>query len=155
MKLRNLGFLVVICGFALVARAGTAGSKFEGNWNTKMSCDAHGEMPAYSWDFPSTIKDGVYHGQHSEEGSPGYLVVDGGPIGDDGNVKLSAKGKVQHSQAHGVFAIKGNNYSYNIDAHFEGDKGTGTREKGAGVLGRPCTFEFTRQSGDAPAPVLN
>lgn len=152
MKLRSLGLLVVICGLVMVARASAADAKFDGNWDTKMSCEAHGEMPAYSWHFPSTIKDGIYHGQHSEEGSPGYLVIDGGPIGDDGNAKLSAKGKVQHNQAQGIFAMKGNNYSYKIDAHFEGDKGTGTREKGAGVLGRPCTFEFTRQTGDTPPP---
>jgi hypothetical protein len=46
--------------------------------------------------------------------------------------------------------MKGNNYSYNIKAQFTDTKGTGTRDEGAGVLGRPCTFDFTKQP-DTPA----
>jgi hypothetical protein len=114
-----------------------------------MACEAHGQMPAYKWDFPSVIKDGNFHGQHGEEGGPGYLVIDG-PIGGDGNAKLHAKGTVKESKASGVFAIKGNNYDYNIQAQFADAKGTGTRDKGIGILGRPCTFEFTKQTGTNP-----
>jgi hypothetical protein len=110
-----------------------------------MACEAHGETPAYKFEFPSTIKDGVFHGQHGEEGGPGYLVIDG-KIADDGSAKLEAKGHVSQNHAHGVFAMKGNNYSYNIKGHFEETKGTGTRDEGAGILGRPCTFEFVKQT---------
>ena len=35
---------------------------------------------------------------------------------------------------------KGTEYGYNIDAHFEGSTGTGTR-----VEGRPCTLKFAKQ----------
>lgn len=34
----------------------------------------------------------------------------------------------------------GTKYGYNIDAHFEGTTGTGTR-----VEGRPCTLKFAKQ----------
>lgn len=140
--------------FSALLFAQSAGSHFDGNWTTTMSCEAHGQMPAYKWQFPSVIKDGTFHGQHSEEGAPGYLVIDGS-IGAGGSGKLHAKGTVSHSEAHGVFAMKGNNYDYNIEAKFTETSGTGTRDKGVGILGRPCTFDFTKQpdsSAPAPAP---
>jgi hypothetical protein len=126
-----------------------AGGRFDGNWTTHLACEAHGETPAYKWEFPSVIKDNSFHGVHGEPGGPGYLVIDG-PIADDGSAKLSAKGTVTQSHAHGVFAVKGNNYSYNIKAQFSDTKGTGTRDEGVGILGRSCTFEFVKQA-DTPA----
>ena len=119
-----------------------------------MSCEAHGQMPAYAWTFPSVIKDGSFHGQHSEDGQPGYLLIEG-PIGSDGSAKLHAKGWVSHSAAQGVFALKGNNYDYNIEAKFTETSGTGARDKGIGILGRPCTFEFTKQTGTDTTPPAN
>jgi hypothetical protein len=65
---------------------------------------------------------------------------------------LSAKGTVSHSGAHGVFAMKGNNYNYTTKAEFTETKGTGTRNEGAGIQGRPCSFEFTKPPGTPPAP---
>ena len=142
-------WLAVACAVALMPLPATAqAAKFDGNWTTHLACEAHGQMPAYKWEFPSTIKDGVFHGQHGEQGGPGYLVIDG-PIGTDGAAKLKAKGTVTQSQAHGVFAMKGNNYDYVIKATFTDVKGTGTRDEGVGILGRPCTFEFDKQP-DAP-----
>jgi hypothetical protein len=126
-------------------------SKFDGNWITHVACEAHGEMPAYAWDFPSTIKGGIYHGQHSAQGEPGYLVIDG-PIAKDGNAKFEAKGTVTQRHAHGVFAMKGNNYSYTIKAQFTDAKGTGKRDEGVGILGRPCAFEFKKLTEGTPAP---
>jgi hypothetical protein len=92
--------------------AQTAASQFDDAWTTVMSCDAYGQMPAYAWTFIGSIKDGAFRAQHSEEGAPGYLVIDG-PIDTDGSAKLHARGTVTQSQAHGVFALKGNNYDYN------------------------------------------
>jgi hypothetical protein len=129
--------------------APAAAGRFDGNWVTHLACEAHGEMPAYKWEFPSTVKDSVFHGQHGEGDGPGYLVIDG-PIASDGSAKLKAKGKVTQTHAHGVFALKGNNYDYNIKAQFEDTKGTGKRDEGAGILGRPCTFEFTKQPNTPP-----
>jgi len=138
----------------LFPAASIAGGRYDGNWTTHLACEAHGETPAYKWVFPSTITDNNFHGQHGEEGGPGYLVIDG-KIGDDGNAKLTAKGKVTNNHAHGVFALKGDNYGYDIKAHFDDTKGTGTRNEGADILGRPCTFEFDKQTdaaaGSAPA----
>ena len=151
MKMRFAVRPVVICALLLLPGAAVAGGQYDGNWTTHMACEAHGETPAYKFVFPSTIKDNNFHGQHGEEGGPGYLVIEG-KIADDGNAKLSAKGTVTQNHAHGVFAMKGNNYSYNIKAQFEDTKGTGTREEGAGILGRPCSFEFVKQTDASPAP---
>ncbi len=74
-----------------------------------------------------------------------------GKIADDGSAKLTAKGTVTHNHAHGVFAVKGNNYDYNIQAQFSETEGTGTRDEGASILGRPCTIPFDKQTDAAPA----
>jgi len=150
MKTRRAVCLAVVCAVMLLPVASVAGGRFDGNWTTHLACEAHGQMEGYKWEFPSEIKDNNFHGVHGEPGGPGYLLI-GGKIADDGSAKLSAKGTVSHSQAHGVFAMKGNNYSYTIKAEFTDTKGTGTRNEGAGVLGRPCSFEFTKQPDTPPA----
>jgi hypothetical protein len=151
VKIWKVALLAVVCAVVLLPGASVAGGKYDGNWITHLSCEAHGQNEAYKWEFPSTVKDGNFHGQHGEPDGPGYLVIEG-KIADDGNSKLSAKGKVVTRQnAHGIFAMKGDNYSYNIKAQFTDTKGTGTRDEGAGILGRPCTFEFDKQPDTAPA----
>ncbi len=151
MEMRKAVRLVVVCALMLLPGASIAGGRYDGNWITHLACEAHGQTPAYKWEFPSIIKDGDFHGQHGEPDGPGYLVIEG-KIADDGSAKLTAKGKVTQNHAHGVFAMKGDNYSYNIKAQFEDTKGTGTRDEGAGILGRPCTFEFVKQPDANPAP---
>ena len=150
MEMRKAARLVVVCVLMLLPGASLADPRYDGNWVTHMACEAHGETPAYKFEFPSTVKDGIFHGQHGEEGGPGYLVIEG-MIAADGSAKLTAKGTVTQNHAHGVFATKGNNYGYNIKAKFEDTKGTGTRDEGAGILGRPCTFEFVKQPDASPS----
>ncbi len=151
MRIRKALCLLAFCApILLLAQA--AGGRFDGNWTTKMSCDASTHMPAYTWTFVSTIANGTFHGQHGEEGGPGYLVIDG-PIGADGSAKLHAKGTVQSGKAGIVTQLKGNKYDYNIEAKFTETSGTGKRDEGAGILGRSCTFEFTKQTdASTPAP---
>ena len=151
MEMRSAVRLVVVCALLILPAASIAGGRYDGNWTTHLACEAHGETPAYKFVFPSTIKDGNFLGQHGEEGGPGYLVIEG-KIADDGSAKLAAKGKVTQNHAHGVFAVKGDNYSYNIKAQFEDTKGSGARDEGAGILGRSCTFEFVKQPAATPEP---
>jgi len=154
MKFRKSLALISVCAPMLLF-AQAAGGAFDGTWTTNMSCDASEHMPAYTWTFVSTIANSSFHGQHGEEGGPGYMVIDG-TIGPDGSAKLHAKGTVQKGKAGLITQIKGNKYDYYVDANFTGTSGTGKREEGAGLLGRPCSFEFTKQtntgaSGAAPA----
>ena len=82
MKLRKS--LCSCCGLRADAAMGPGcGGRFDGTWTTNMSCDASEHMPAYTWTFVSTITNGTFHGQHGEEGGPGYMVIDG-TIGADG-----------------------------------------------------------------------
>ena len=50
-----------------------------------------------------------------------------------------------HGITPGVFAHQGESYSYDIKAQFNETTGTGARNTGLGIVGRPCTFEFTKQ----------
>jgi hypothetical protein len=151
MKSQNISRILTTCALILLPGALVAGGKFDGNWVTHLNCEAHGQTPAYKWDFPSTIKDGNFSGQHGEKDGPGYLLIEG-KIANDGTSKLEAKGTVSQSNAHGVFAMKGNNYSYKIKAQFTDAKGSGTRDEGAGILGRSCTFDFTKQPDTPTVP---
>jgi hypothetical protein len=142
--------LVLAALFAPALLSAQAAGPFDGTWTTNMSCDASTHMPAYTWTFVSTIANSNYHGQHGEEGGPGYMVMDGA-ISPDGSAKLHAKGTVQSGRAGLITQMKGNKYDYYVEAKFTSTTGTGKRDEGAGLLGRPCSFEFTRQT-DSGAP---
>jgi hypothetical protein len=142
--MRTKKLVCLLAAIAPMLWAQGTGSHFDGTWTTTMSCDASEHMPAYQWTFQSTIANGIFHGQHGEEHGPGYLVVDG-PINPDGSAKLHAKGTVQAGKAGLVTAMKGNKYDYNIEAKFSDTTGTGTRDKGVGILGRPCDFQFAKR----------
>jgi hypothetical protein len=102
--------------------------------------------------FPSVIQNGNLRGERGTAGQPGYLLIEG-KIAGDGSTKLSASGIVYSGQyARGVFAAKGESYSYDVKAHFKDAEGSGTRDQGLGIVGRPCTFEFVKQSAEPAAP---
>jgi hypothetical protein len=142
--------LALLAAPMLLSAQTPGAARFDGNWITSMGCEASTHMPAYKWEFPATIKDGNFHGQHGEEGGPGYMVMDG-PINPDGSGKLHAKGTVQAGKAGIVTQLKGNKYDYYVEAKFTDTTGTGKRDEGAGILGRPCTFQFTKQTDSTPA----
>jgi hypothetical protein len=136
----------VLCALLLVPAVLTAGEKFDGNWQTTLTCPDKGKTAGYTWKFPAVIKDGAFRGEHGTEGQPGYLLVEG-KIADDGTAKLSASGIVASRQyARGVFVGQGTSYSYNIKAQFKETEGAGTRDEGLGIVGRPCTFDFVKQA---------
>jgi hypothetical protein len=86
------------------------------------------------------VKDGKFRGLHGTEGQPSSLLIEG-TIDADGAGKLYATGRTGSKEyVPGRDTPRGTEYSYNIDAHFKGGKGTGTR-----VEGRPCSFTFEKQ----------
>ena len=130
---------------AHTAAAGQNSPRFDGKWLTKMSCPAKGNTEGYTWRFAGAIQDSNFRGEHGTAGEPGYLLIEG-KIAEDGSAKLSATGIVaSRNYARGVLAHKGEEYSYNIKAKFQDTEGTGTRDVGLGVVGRPCTFDFAKQ----------
>lgn len=134
-----------VCALLLLPGVLIAGESFDGSWATTLTCPAKGNTEGYTLKFTSVIKDGNLHGERGTAGQPGYLLIEG-PVKDDGSAKLSANGIVNSRKyATGVFASQGEEYSYNVKAQFKEATGSGLRDKGLGVVGRPCTFDFVKQ----------
>jgi len=150
----RLGFVlavfILVGGRDAVAQS-NAGGPFDGNWRTTLTCPAKGSTEGYTWEFPGVIQDSSFRGEHGAAGEPGYLLIEG-KLTPDGKAKLSANGIVaSRKYARGVLAHKGEEYSYTIKAEFKQTEGTGIREQGLGIVGRPCTFEFVKQEAAIPA----
>jgi len=136
---------LAVYALLLLPGVSLAGERFDGNWLTKMTCPPKGKTEGYTWQFPSVVKDSNFRGEHGTAGEPGYLLIEG-KIADDGAAKLSASGLVaSRKYGTGVFTTQGTDYSYDIKAQFKETEGTGTRDKGLGIVGRPCTFDFVKQ----------
>lgn len=132
---------LIVCSIAFAQNAG----RFDGKWSTKLTCPAKGNTEGYTMQFESVVQNSNFHGERGTAGEPGYLAIEG-KIAEDGNAKLSATGIVaSRKYARGILAHKGEEYSYGIKAQFKETEGTGTRNEGLGVAGRPCTFDFVRQ----------
>lgn len=137
--------LLMICALVLIPGISVAGGPFDGNWSTKLVCPSKGNTEGYTWQFASVIQNSNFHGDRGTAGEPGYLLVEG-KIAADGSAKLSANGIVaSRKYARGILAHKGEEYSYEIKAHFDETKGTGVRNEGLGIVGRACTFDFLKQ----------
>jgi hypothetical protein len=129
-----------------------AGQRFDGQWQTKLTCPPKGSTEGYTWQFSSVIQNGDFRGEHGTAGEPGYLLIEG-KIGEDGKAKLSANGlAASRKYTRGIFAHKGEEYSYDIKAQFKPTEGEGTRNEGLGIAGRACTFEFVKQEPKTSAP---
>lgn len=139
VRLLIAGALILLPGISIAA------DRYDGNWQTKLTCPPKGETEGYTWQFLSVIQNSMFHGERGTAGEPGYLTIDG-KIKDDGNAKLSANGIVaSRKYARGVFAHQGEEYSYDVKAQFKETEGTGTRNEGLGIVGRPCVFTFVKQ----------
>ena len=136
-----MGVLVTL---SLILQPGIASAvdtqRFDGMWQTTVSCAAARDALGYSFRFVSTVKEGVFHGVHGTPGEPGSLQIDG-RIAADGTGKLYANGRTGSKEyVPGRDTPRGTEYGYNINAKFEGATGTGTR-----LEGRPCTLQFEKQ----------
>jgi hypothetical protein len=140
--------LLVVCVpvfCALVLSPSARAQRFDGNWLTKLTCPPKGNTEGYTWQFVSVIQNNNFHGERGTAGQPGYYTLDG-KVAENGSAKLSADGIVVSRQyARGVFAHKGADYSYDVKAQFQETTGTGTKSEGLGIVGRTCTFDFTKQ----------
>jgi len=140
--MRNLKILTAALAFLFLPTLASAENEhhFDGSWQTTVSCEPSRGAFGYSFRFESAVADSVLHGLHGTEGEPSSLKIDG-KIGADGASKLYAIGHTGSKEyVPGRDTPRGTEYSYNIDAHFDGTHGNGTR-----VEGRPCTFTFEKQ----------
>jgi hypothetical protein len=122
------------------AYADQAPASVDGVWSTVVSCRAAGGALPYSYEFLSSVKGGVLHGERGVAGAPGWLELDG-RIQPDGSATLSARGIVGSARAAEGERPRGTPYRYQIEARFAGDSGSGQRTKG-----RDCTVTFARKT---------
>jgi hypothetical protein len=141
---KSVRFAAVLA-LVLLPAVSFAVERFDGKWLTTYTCPAKGNTEGFTWKFPSVITAGNLRGEHGTAGEPGYLLIEGS-IAENGSAKLTANGIVaSRKYARGAFAHGGAEYSFDIKAQFKETEGTGTRNEGLGVYGRPCTFEFVKQ----------
>jgi hypothetical protein len=138
--------------FTLAAGGQNAAGRFDGTWNTKVTCDPKNGTLGYTWHFVSTVTGSVLHGERGTQGQEAYLAIDG-KIGNNGKASLTATGVTAGSQyTHGPFKTEGENYSYDVKSEFTATEGKGERTTGLGIVGRPCHWTFEKQAASDAAP---
>jgi hypothetical protein len=114
-------------------------AQFDGTWLATISCSNAGGAQGYTYQIPSQVKDGMFHGHRGVEGQLNWTTIDGA-IQLDGSAELFVQGILADSAYAVGGAAKGSKYSYHIMARFEGTGGSGTR-----VELRPCTLTASKQ----------
>jgi hypothetical protein len=148
-RIASAGFVFAL---ALIPATSIAAEKFDGRWLTTQDCPAQGKMEEIIRKIPSVIDGNTIKGEKGAAGEPGYEII-AGHIGDDGSAKLDVNGILANrANAHGLFAHKGEDYHYTVEAHFDADRGTGKRDTGLGIESRPCNFTFEREATNTAAP---
>jgi hypothetical protein len=137
--LRALQFLTAMAVMFLPA-ASLAEERFDGKWLTTVSCEATRDALGYSFRFVSEVKNGKFRGLYGAEGKPSSLLIEG-TVSADGAGKLYATGRTGSKEfVPGRDTPRGTEYGYNIEAHFKGTTGMGTR-----VEGRACSLQFEKR----------
>jgi hypothetical protein len=137
----------VLVGIALLALPATtiAADRYDGSWQTMITCPPKGNTDGFTWNMESVIQNSNLHAERGKAGEPGYFLLEG-KVGEDGSAKLTGSGIVKDRKyAKGVFVRKGSEYTWDVKAQFKDKDGTGLRNEGLGIVGRPCTFDFTKE----------
>jgi hypothetical protein len=132
--------LYTFCNLLGAARAYGDENRFDGVWDTVLSCSNSNGALGYSFEFDSIVKSSVLHGEKGVKDQPGWLQLDGN-ISPDGSASFYVKGRVGAA----AFAVgqrpAGTEYGYHVEAKLTNASGTGKR-----VEGRPCTVVFTKHA---------
>jgi hypothetical protein len=113
-------------------------TRFDGIWNVTVHCPAYGGASGYTLRFPAQVKDAVLAGQFGTPGQPGSLAL-AGRIEPDGNASIDARGMTGDAKYAANQVGKGANYSYRVEARFDGTRGGGDRTET-----RPCSLSFLK-----------
>jgi hypothetical protein len=136
-----VALVVGLLAAAFAAAEERPSPKFDGDWNTTLTClnDEKSGARGYKFFFIAEVKDGVYLGKYGNEGEAGSMTLTG-PILADGSALLDAKGLVGNSEHASNRGARGTTYSWQVKARFEAEKGTGKR-----LSGRRCEVEFFKR----------
>lgn len=125
--------------FLNAAQGADDATRFDGTWDTTVSCSNAAGALGYSFQFSSTVKDGVLHGERGDAGKPGWLKLQGN-IQPDGTAKIYAKGLIGAQEFAVGHRPAGTAYGYHVVGKFSDKEGTGKR-----VEGRPCDVTFVKK----------
>jgi TolB-like protein len=113
--------------------------RFDGTWDVILACSTQEGVLGYTYQFISSVKDGVFHGQYGTDGIAPCLTLDG-KINSDGGAVIRANGLTGNQKYTPHDYKKGTPYSYHIDARFSDSRGTGKK-----IEGRACNLTFLKQ----------
>jgi hypothetical protein len=137
--MRKIPSRFVILMLLLLPVIADATSRFDGKWETVLTCEPFKDARGFSWEFTSEVKDGKLHGLYGTEHLPASIRIEG-PIAEDGSAQLIATvwtgDKVY---VPGNDTPKGTEFTYRIKAEFKDEEGKGTR-----IEGRPCAYTFKK-----------
>ena len=136
--IRALSLVLALTGLN-TARADDVVRRFDGTWDTILTCPNSNGALGFSYHFDSTVKDGLLHGEKGDKGQPGWLQLDG-KIPVDGSASLYAEGLVGAAPYAVGQRPKGTQYGFHVASMFTDRSGTGTR-----VEGRPCSVTFMKK----------
>ena len=80
---RTSRFLLV-AALSLLPAVTLAGERFDGNWNTTMTCPAKGKTDGYTWQFVSVVSGNNLRGERGTPGEPAYFLLEGKIAADGG-----------------------------------------------------------------------
>jgi Caspase domain len=113
--------------------------KFDGTWDITVGCPSDGKALGYSRTLTGTITNGRLHGEVLQEGTAGWLAING-PVEESGKAVLTVRGLTNDPKFTFNRAKAGSAYSYTVNAQFDASTGAGKR-----VELRPCTVNFSRR----------
>jgi hypothetical protein len=124
---------------APVERGRAAGvGAFDGIWTVEVDCASVGDVEGYDWRFPAEVSSGFTSGLYRSETSSaiGHIT---GHIRPDGGAHLLMVGRTGPEQRSFGHQRPGVPFRYTVDAHFDGQSGSGKRNEE-----RPCALTFSK-----------
>ncbi|MEI7637764.1 MAG: FlgO family outer membrane protein [Syntrophus sp. (in: bacteria)] len=113
--------------------------RFDGTWDVIIACSPHEGALGYTYQLTSSVKDGVFHGQHGTDGIGPCLTLNG-KINPDGSAVIMANGLTGNPKYSINNVSRSKPYSYHIDAIFTDSRGTGKR-----IQTRSCNLTFLKR----------
>jgi hypothetical protein len=114
-------------------------SPFDGTWNVTLVCPPEAGAKEYTLRFQAQVKDGALYGQYGTKEQPPWQSIEG-RIEADGSAILTGAGAVGNPELAMKYRRQGYGFTYKVNARFESNKGSGTRQGE-----RPCTFAFVKR----------
>jgi hypothetical protein len=137
--MHKLSVRVAIFTLLLLPVVANAASRFDGKWETVLTCEPFKDARGFSWEFTSEVKDGKLRGVYGTEHLPASIRVEG-PIAEDGSGQLIATVWTgDKAYVPGQDTPKGTEFTYRVKAEFKDAEGKGTR-----IEGRPCSYVFKK-----------